>query len=381
VGLGFRGGLQGVAWPSMQVDFGVPLDALGALIVPGSLGFLLASVVNSRALVRWDLGLVLGAGFALIAVSLVGTALTPTWWLLLLLALPGGLGAGLIEACLNVFVANRLGPREMNWLHACWGIGVTISPFAMSAAITSGLGWRWGYAVVGILLGAQCAAYLLTRSIWPTRAQVTRQEPGAKAMSQAASMWQTVRLPVAWLSLLLFVFYTGIELGLGQWAFQLLVETRGLGIIEAGAAVSTYWVGLTLGRLFSGAVVSALGVERMLFICLVGVLVGLGLLWLPTGTVPSAFAALVLLGLCLAPVYPSLLSVSPDQFGSAHTANAIGFSQAAAVIGGAGIPAALGFLAQAFGLEIIVPTLVAAAILQLACYVAWSMPSRARSAA
>jgi fucose permease len=285
----------------------------------------------------------------------------------------------LIEACLNVFVANRLGPREMNWLHACWGVGVTISPFGMSAAITSGLGWRWGYAVVGILLGALCATYLLTRAVWPTRAEVTRQEPGA-AMSQAASMWQTVRLPVAWLSLLLFVFYTGIELGLGQWAFQLLVETRGLGIIEAGAAVSTYWVGLTLGRFLFGGVVGAMGVQRLLLICLVGVLFGLALLWLPAGTA-LAFGALVLLGVFLAPVYPSLMSVIPNHFGTAHIANVIGFSQAAAVIGGAGIPAALGFLAQAFGLEVIVPTLIVAAILQLACYVAWSLPSRARSAA
>jgi fucose permease len=379
IGLGVRGGLLGVSWPSMQADFNVPLDALGQLIAPFSLGFLLASFINSRALVRWDLGLVLAAGFACIAISLLGTALTPAWWLLLVLTLPGGLGAGLIVAALNVFVAHRLGAREMNWLHGCWGVGVTISPIALSAAITSGISWRWGFGVVGVLLAGLCAMYLMSRHVWPSRAEVTRHKPG-ESTSQVASMWRTLRLPVAWLSLLLFIFYTGIELGLGQWAFQLLIGTRGLGIVEAGAAVSVYWVGLTLGRLFSGAVVSVLGVGRMLFICLVGVLVGLGLLWLPAGTM-LAFAALVLLGMFLAPVYPSLMSVIPDHFGSADTANVIGFSQAAAVVGGAGIPAALGFLAQAFGLEVIVPTRMIAAILQLACYVAWSIPSRARSAA
>ena len=138
--------------------------------------------------------------------------------------------------------------------------------------------------------------------MWPSRADVTQLEPGGAA-NQAASMWQTLRLPVAWLSMLLFIVYTGIELGIGQWAFPLLVEARGMGTVEAGAAVGAYWAGLTLGRLFFGTVIAAIGVERLLRICLLSVLLGLGVLWLP---VPSgvAFAVLALLGAAQAPVFP-----------------------------------------------------------------------------
>ena len=60
-------------------------------------------------------------------------------------------------------------------------------------------------------------------------------------------MWQTLRLPVVWLSMLLFAAYTGVELGVGQWAFPLLVSARGLETIAAGAAVSTYWAALAVG--------------------------------------------------------------------------------------------------------------------------------------
>jgi len=44
----------------------------------------------------------------------------------------------------------------------------------------------------------------------------------------------------------------------------------------------------------------------------------------------------------------------------------------AGVVGGAGLPALMGVLAEAYRLETIVPTLLAAAVLQIVCYLAWS---------
>jgi len=372
-GLGVRSGLLGVAWPSIRADFGVPLDALGALLGPFSFGYILGSFVSGRALRRWDLGGLLAASFASMGVCLVGSALAPAWWLLLALGLPGGLGAGMIDGGLNTYVANRHGAREMNWLHASWGVGVTLSPLMMTAAITGGLGWRWGYAVSGCLLLALAGAYLATSRVWPSRVDVTQQAPGGA--SHGASMWQTLRLPVAWLSMLLFTAYAGVEIGIGQWAFPLLVEARGMGPVEAGAAVSVYWAGLTVGRLFFGAVVAAIGVERLVRVCLLSVVLGLGLLWVPAAPI-LAFAALALLGVVQAPVFPALVTVTPDHFGSAHTANAVGFQVAASILGGAGLAALLGVLAQAFGLEVLVPTLLVAGFTQIACYLAWSRSHR-----
>jgi fucose permease len=175
--------------------------------------------------------------------------------------------------------------------------------------------------------------------------------------------------------MLLFIAYTGVELGIGQWAFPLLVSSRGLGTIEAGAAVSLYFAGLTVGRFLFGGVVAAIGVERLLQLCLIGSLIGLGLLWTAMPP-PVALATLALLGVVLAPVFPALVTLTPDHFGAAHTANAVGFQVAASVLGGAGLPALMGVLAQAFGLEVIVPTLLATGIVQLVCYVMWSRVHR-----
>src|SRR6266851_8258695 len=378
IGLAVRGGVLGIAWPSIRADFDVSLDALGALLGPGSVSYLVGSFVSGRALARWDLGLLLAAGFGGLALNLAGTAVATSWWMLLVLGVPGGLGAGLIDAGMNSYMTNRQGPREMNWLHACWGVGATLSPFLMTAALVTGLGWRWGYAISGLLMLALAGGYLATRRAWPSRAEIGRRAQSDTELefgSHGATMWQTLRLPVVWLSMLLFAAYTGVELGIGQWAFQLLVSARGLGTVEAGAAVSTYWGALTLGRLFFGGVVAMIGVQRLLQACLLGVLIGLGMLWI-AGAPWLAFAAMALLGVVQAPVYPALVTLTPSQFGSTHTANAVGFQVAAGVVGGAGLPALMGVLAQGFGLEIIVPTLLAAAALQIVCYLAWARSYR-----
>jgi len=127
--------------------------------------------------------------------------------------------------------------------------------------------------------------------------------------------------------------------------------------------------------LFFGAVVAAIGVERLLRICLLSVLLGLGVLWLPLPAVVG-FGVLALLGAAQAPVFPAVVTATPDRFGAAHTANAVGFQVAASVVGGSGLPALLGFLAQAFGLAVIVPTLIVAALAQIGCYLVWSSSHR-----
>ena len=150
IGLAVRGGVLGIAWPSIRADFDVSLDALGALLGPGSVSYLIGSFVSGRALARWDLGLLLAAGFGGLALNLAGTAVATSWWMLLVLGVPGGLGAGLIDAGMNIYMTNRHGPREMNWLHACFGRATkdrwagTWCNAHQPGGCSSKLGYDWG---------------------------------------------------------------------------------------------------------------------------------------------------------------------------------------------------------------------------------------------
>ena len=73
-----------------------------------------------------------------------------------------------------------------------------------------------------------------------------------------------------------------------------------------------------------------------------------------------SFAGLVLMGLAAAPVFPSLIGVTPLRFGANQAATIIGFQVGAAALGIAGLPAISGFLAARIGLEVIPLLLVVA---------------------
>ena len=81
-----------------------------------------------------------------------------------------------------------------------------------------------------------------------------------------------------------------------------------------------------------------------------------------------SFLGLALIGVSLAPIFPSLIATTPERLGAAHTANGVGLQIAAAVLGQSLLPALVGVLARYLGLEIVGPALFTAAVLLLALY-------------
>lgn len=58
-------------------------------------------------------------------------------------------------------------------------------------------------------------------------------------------------------------------------------------------------------------------------------------------------------GFALAPVFPSLIALTPKRVGASHAPNAVGFQISAAMTGGALLPAFAGLMIDAFGVDFI----------------------------
>lgn len=360
VSLGLPDGLLGIAWPSIRATFGLPLDALGTLLVMFTAGYLASSFTSGWLLGRIGAGTLLALSCAATALSLIGYALAPAWWVMVALGMVAGLGAGAIDAGLNTFAAIRFSARTVNWLHACYGVGAATGPVIMTSVLATSGRWQHGYAIVG---GAQVLLALcfgLTRRWWPTASGATRPLP-------ARSSLDTLSRPVVWMSMTVFFVYTGIEAAAGIWVFSLFTEARGLPMHTAGMWVSVYWASLTAGRLLSGVAVGVLSVERLLRACMLGIILGAGLVWL-NATSLSSCLGLALMGLASAPIFPSLISTTPARLGAAHTAHGVGFQIAAAVLGQSLLPATVGVVARSFGLESIGAVLFTAALALLAAH-------------
>ena len=357
ISLGLPDGLIGVAWPSIRATFDLPLDALGALITTVSIGYLVSSFSSGRIVAGLGVGRLLVASCLATAISLLGYGGAPLWVGMVGLGLLAGLGAGAIDAGLNTYAAENFSARTVNWLHASFGLGAAIGPLLMSVVIGAGQSWRLGYLIVGAAQLMLAICFALTRNRWHT------QGAGDDVASSAsASMVQTLSVPAGWLSVLLFFLYTGLETSAGQWLYTLLTEARGVQPALAGAWVSVYWGSLTAGRLLSGAVVAYITVRTLLRLCLVGLVFGVVLLWLDLAPWLS-LGGVGLLGLSLAPMFPSFISLTPARMGPAHTANMIGIQITAALLGGAALASGFGRIGSRFGLESLGPYLLIGAIL------------------
>lgn len=362
VTLGLPDGLNGVAWPSIRAYFGLPVGALGSLLMMFTAGYLASSFGSGRMLALMSLGSLLALSCLATAISLVGYALAPFWWVMVALAVIAGLGAGAIDAGLNTFAATRYSARMVNWLHACYGVGAAGSPVIMTNFLAAHHPWQRGYAIVGMWQLVLAICFGLTRRWWPGTA--ASDGLSSKQVVRAPNT-STLKLRVTWLSISVFFLYTGIEAAAGTWAYSLFTESRGVPMMTAGLWVSIYWGALTAGRLLAGIVVGFVQTDNLLRVCVAGIAVGAALFWLNLTGVFS-FVGLALMGLACAPVFPSLIATTPTRLGPSHTSNGVGFQIAAAVLGQSLLPATIGVLAGRFGLEIIGPALLVAAVVLLA---------------
>jgi fucose permease len=360
ISLGLPDGLLGVAWPSMRNTFSQPIDALGLLLVGSTIGYIFSSFMSGAVMDRLGVGLLLTLSCAATGIALIGFTIVPYWPLIPLCGLVSGLGAGAIDAGLNSYIARHYDERLMQWLHASFGIGVTLGPLIMTAGLNLFLTWRIGYAVVGAAQLALAVCFFATAGIWEkidTHDPADRKDETAKATLRE-SLTQTG----VWLSLLLFFLYTGVELTLGHWTYTLLTESRGLSSDIAGLLTGSFWLMFTVGRFSAGLYSRRLSSPVMVNMGIM--LAGLGalLLWADLGST-ATLAAIVILGLAIAPIFPGLVSSTFHRVGKKHTQNTIGMQISAAGLGGAGLPALAGILARRAGIEAIPLFLIALILL------------------
>jgi fucose permease len=352
IALGLPDGLLGVGWPSIRGSFSIPLDAIGMLLTASVTGYMTSSFISGFLLARMGVGRLLAASCALTGVALIGYTLVPAWWMMVLLGVLAGLGAGAIDAGLNTYAAAHFGEGLMQWLHASWGVGVTIGPIIMTIALTSLNSWYAGYRVVGGFQLVLAACFVLTLAMWERNGQRKDSEEPKRLTDYKTPMGETLRQPQVWLSIMLFFLYVGAETSLGTWTYTLLTESRSIDPAIAGLFAGSYWATFTVGRVVAGIFAKRAGVNLLVTGGLVGALAGtLLLIWNPAAWVN--LLAVGLIGISIAPIFPALMSGTSQRVGEKYAANTIGMQMAATGLGTAVIPSTMGILARHISLEVI----------------------------
>lgn len=365
--LGLADTLRDVAFPSMRETFNVPLGSLGILLLFATGGYTIASFFTGPLTSRLGIGQSVALSFLLRAGGLFGYAIAPQWEWMLFFAVIVGAGGGLIDSGLNIYVAANYAPSAMFWLHACFGIGATLGPLIMTAVLNASQPWQVGYIVGGSLQIALMFAFAVTASRWQVRQSGTESEKPKRM-----PVFATLRLPMVWMSILLFLLYAGAEVAASVWSYALFVEGRGIAPEVAGVWVSIYWASFTIGRILAGFITKVLDEIVFLRISTIGGVIFGALMWWNASELVG-LVGLAGFGFALAPVFPALISSTSARVGASHAPNTIGFQVGAASLGIAFVPGLMGVLAENISLEIVpvALTVVAFGILALHELILW----------
>jgi fucose permease len=364
VALGMSESGLGAAWPSLRRTFDRPVGDLGSLLAVGAVAYTTASAVAGRIVDRFGTGASLIAGTFLAVGGLVAYATVTVWVGGLLAAVVLGLGGGVVDTSVNAHAAHAFSPGAMNLLHGGFGIGATLGPVVMAAAVAGTGSSTIGYVFLAVVQLTLLAVLVGHRRRWRT-VEIPHMSRPATRLGH-----------VALLTLAMFFVYTGVEVSAGQWAFTELTEGRGLSVAAGGAWTASFWAGLTMGRLALSTVATRLGPELVLSSSVVVAVMGAAWFWLVPD--PAALMGLPVLGLGLAGVFPTLVTLTPQRIGQSRTNAMVGYQLAAGGAGVVAIPWLMGRIVAAAGLDALAPALaVAAAVLAVLHVVLASTATRA----
>ena len=343
ISLGLPDALLGAAWPIMHTELGVEVSLAGgiSLIIAG--GTILSSLMSDRLTLRLGFGKVTAFSVALTAVALFGFSISTKYWQLLLWAIPYGLGAGSVDACLNNYVAVHYSSRVMSWLHCMWGLGASVGPYVMGFALTGGMSWNMGYRIISVFQVILTAVLLLSLPIWAKRNTEPTEENGAQ--TAALSLKDVLSIPGAKELMLAFFCYCAVEQTAILWGSSYLVMHHGVDKETAASLASMFLIGLTVGRAVSGFLTVKINDTNMIRLGQGIIVLGIILMLLPFGS-GVAMAGLLLIGLGCAPIYPCVIHSTPDHFGEDKSQAIIGVQMASAYLGTLVMPPLFGLIAN-----------------------------------
>ncbi|MDO4436406.1 MAG: MFS transporter [Coriobacteriaceae bacterium] len=415
ISLGLPDSLLGTAWPVMHADLAAPIAAQSLISIIISCCTIASSLLTARLVHKLGTGKLTALSVALTAGAILGFSATNAFWQLCLIAIPYGLGAGAIDSALNNYVALNYGARHMSWLHCCWGIGASVGPLVMGWALAGPLSWHAGYLAVGAIQAVITVVLLLSLPLWKSAgAGAARQgeggadghpaesaafdeeaeraeNPGDREDTRLAvspngaeradgidsrstkrpddphdagspapflTNRELLALPGARAAIGSFGFYCAMEGSIGLWIASYLVMARGIDTATAASIVAQFYLGITAGRLISGFVAQWLTSENQIRIGQALIAIGLVGLFALNGSV-AAGASILLMGLGCAPIYPSIVALTPKRFGERASQGLVSLQMACAYAGSMLVPPVFGLVAGAGGATLI-PVMVAA---------------------
>ncbi len=336
ISLGLPDSLIGVAWPAIRADFGLGLEYGGYISFIVTMGTVISSLLSGYFISKLKTGKVIAFSILLTSLALYGISKSNTFILMLVFALPLGFGAGSIDTAINNYVALHYKPHHMNWLHSFWGVGATAGPFIMSFYLRDS-NWQKGFLTIAIIQFVFLILVSFSIPLWK------KNEDNGHETDLAQKKVKIFKIKGVIYALLIFLVYCAIEFSVGIWGSSYLVINKGLVVADAARLITLYYLGITVGRFISGILSFFASNKQIIYGSIVVIFIGSIVLLLSKNTT-MVWISFIIIGLGLAPIFPTMIHDTPRNFGKENSQHVIGYQIAFAYIGSAIFPATFGII-------------------------------------
>ncbi|KAH9219983.1 MFS transporter [Leptodontidium sp. 2 PMI_412] len=367
--MGMNDAAYGALIPYLEEYYNINYTVISLVFLAPFIGYSGAALLNNKVHMRFgQLGVAIISPTCKI-IAYVVTCVHPPFPVLPIIFVLSGFGNGLEDGGWNAWIGNMENANELlGFLHGAYGLGATISPLIATAMVTKGnLQWYMFYYImlgVAVLELILCAWFFRSA----TGAAHRAAHPTNNDKTGMSRTREALKNPITWICALFLLFYVGVEVSLGGWLVTFMLKVRHGKAFESGLVVTGFWLGLTCGRVILGFVTGKIG-EKIAIAAYMVICVGLELcFWLIPNFIASAILA-AWLGFFLGPLFPAAIVVATKLLPRRLHVSAIGFAAAFGGGGAAVLPFAVGAIAQAKGVSVLQPIVLAilVAILALWC--------------
>lgn len=366
ISLGLPDSLLGSAWPVLHAEICVPVSYAGIISATITVGTILSSLYSDKLLHKFGAGLVTAVSVSVTALCLFGFSISNQFWMLILWAIPFGLGAGGVDAILNNYVALHYKAQHMSWLHCMWGVGASISPYIMSFALVKLENWNGGYLIVSIIQVVLSAIIFISIPLWK-KGSTNNDDTTKQTEARALSLKEILAIKGAIPCFLMFFCYCAMEVTASLWASTYLVQNWNFSPETAAGYASMFYIGVTLGRFINGFLAMRLGDKFLIRLGTGVIAAGITLLFFNFHYI-LALIGFIVIGLGCAPIYPCIIHMTPAVFGADKSQAMIGVQMAFAYLGILAMPPLFGVIAENISVSLLPIFLLIFVVIMLAMH-------------
>ncbi|KAK4941769.1 hypothetical protein LTR10_018373 [Elasticomyces elasticus] len=393
--LGANDAAYGALIPYLEEWYNVNYTIISLVFLSPIVGYTFSALLNNHIHVVYGQR---GVAWIMSVSHLLGyTAICvhPPYPVLVVVYIVVGFGNGLGDSAWNAWIGDMANANEvLGFLHGFYGLGGALSPLIATTVVTK-RHWHW-YEFYYLMVGAAAIeVVVLVTAFWKADGPAYRAQrspdsgdetvdgaqhglepqqrtlrnklnPFGKREKGKSKTIEAVKNKTTILTSLFLLIYVGAEVSIGGWIVTFMLRVRHGPAFGSGMTSTGFWLGVTVGRFVLGFVTERwFKSERWAVATYLACSVAVELMfWLIDNFYVSA-VMIGFLGFFLGPMFPAGVVVITKLLPKRLHVPAVGFAAAFGASGATIFPFAVGAIANAAGVKVLQPIILAMLVLAL----------------